>query len=642
MHRNYIRTYVYHLYTVLKMGIPRFTRFIEENFHGWQLKEIEGYLVIDGYSLCHDLYNSSGLDWAQGGQYPEYQEAIIHFLQTLMKSGIKPIVVFDGIDYKQEKTSTIVRRRKENIRYVHNRLSESKLFECHGGVLPVLASKVFKQAIAGLGIPLVVVDGEADVAIFQLANHYSCPVLAADSDYYMFNLKGGYIPTKNLNVNAFPITAKVFHIQAFTEQFKYPDLTLRVIIPAIVGNDFLCSLQSSKFNAHIKEVVSLDSSQCHSLLPVVHYAGRFKSLDEFFSRISSIEGLPCKKWLLSNCIKSREMYDSDITQSLDQLKASETTELRKKSGEAIPEWLIKQFRDDHLSSFVLECLVLGNCIPRIAVDDTKADSVHVISQRLRQYSYGLLGLESVTEYLRQGLELVGVRVAAIDSLNGQLLPSLEEVSRLSDGERKEMLYLMLGCDPSDLEKLPEEWRLVTASVIYWTVFSHVPRRLVKALLLCLLLCSSKSCDLSEIRRSFRIPHVFRHSPKWIGTVYAFSQWQCCFHASCSLSEVLMEPLRCISPAFLYDGRIAVYFSIYEHMNLPRSIDMTLYKCLFDTVAAHTEPRKLVSKPSAKHQKAETGSRAQKKTGGPKKPALMHTYAPSIQLKNRFACLEEDQ
>ena len=65
-------------------------------------------------------------------------------------------------------------------------------------------------------------------------------------------------------------------------------------------------------------------------------------------------------------------------QSLDQLKASETTELCKKSGEVIPEWLIKQFRDGHLSSFVLDGLVLERCIPRIVVDDTKADSVHVI------------------------------------------------------------------------------------------------------------------------------------------------------------------------------------------------------------------------------------------------------------------------
>ena len=42
----------------------------------------------------------------------------------------------------------------------------------------------------------------------------------------------------------------------------------------------------------------------------------------------------------------------------------------------------------------------------------------------------------MTEHLRQGLELVSERVVAIDSLNGPLLPSLEEVSRLSVGERK--------------------------------------------------------------------------------------------------------------------------------------------------------------------------------------------------------------
>ena len=64
----------------------------------------------------------------------------------------------------------------------------------------------------------------------------------------------------------------------------------------------------------------------------------------------------------------------------------------------------------------------------------------------------------MTDNLRQGLELYSwcesVHVAAVYSLNRQLLPSLEEVARLSDGERKEILYLMLGCDPSELDKLP--------------------------------------------------------------------------------------------------------------------------------------------------------------------------------------------
>ena len=245
------------------MSIPGLTRFIETHFIGWQVEEIKGYLVIDGCSLYHDLYN---FDWAQGGQYPEYREAVI---ESLINSGINSIVVFGGIDYKQEKNSIIFRHRRDNIRYVHKCLRKDQTI---GGVLLMLGSEVFKQALAELHVPLIVVDGEADGLIFQLANHYSCPVLAADSDYYMFNLKGGYIPTNNLNVNAFPITTK---ISAFVEQFKYHDVSLHLIIPVMVGNDFLSSFRVPEFDAHIKEVVSLDSSQCHSLLPVVHYAGRF-------------------------------------------------------------------------------------------------------------------------------------------------------------------------------------------------------------------------------------------------------------------------------------------------------------------------------------------------------------------------------
>ena len=64
-------------------------------------------------------------------------------------------------------------------------------------------------------------DGDADETIAKLANYYSCPVLAADSDYFIFNLQAGYIPIDTLDLDSKPMMATLYFINAFADQFHF-------------------------------------------------------------------------------------------------------------------------------------------------------------------------------------------------------------------------------------------------------------------------------------------------------------------------------------------------------------------------------------------------------------------------------------
>ena len=61
---------------------------------------------------------------------------------------------------------------------------------------PPLADLVFCHVLRKLGIHFIFVDGDADQNIAQIANSYvyQFPVIADDSDYFVFDLCAGYMP----------------------------------------------------------------------------------------------------------------------------------------------------------------------------------------------------------------------------------------------------------------------------------------------------------------------------------------------------------------------------------------------------------------------------------------------------------------
>ena len=594
------------------MGIRKLTSFIREHFTGWKEKELNGYLVIDGDALCFQLYYDETLDWRTGGEYLEQRDHAIEYFRALKSSKIYPIVVFDGIDYTRKKQDTISNRHKlsvedsrmKELMVPEHRLGgESASENTTGGSspsriknvsLPRFTKKVLAMILSELNIKYIVVDGEADDDMVRIANYYSCPVLSNDSDFYIYSLKYGFVHMDNFDWRAKPITANVYYLKDMLEQFKLSDGSLRFIIPAIFGNDFISAIEPAaprncEFLRHIKVVTfpRFRSRATHPTLSVVAYASHYDNLQDFVNRIVSIADEYLdeskKKMLRENCLKAKKMYDIQEENSLKDLH--DKTELRILGEREIPKWLLDQYRCLDISIKLISRIVLGGPKLSTVVKDPKIP--HFVSQSLRHVVYRIIG---VTE----SIHTLDLMPALPDSCDEPIL-NLDTVPTLETQRRKKVIYSHLHSRLDLIESLEEKWRLVTASVIFWNEMAKIPLPTLKALLLTFVTCSRASSMIVQLSEDIKMSPDFKHGPQWLEGLHSFAQWQCCYHDASSLNSVLQMPLEIYSPAFLYSGEFALklYFlslsadcGISPVLSKLPEESKALYHQLLSTVLSH--------------------------------------------------------
>ena len=295
------------------MGIQNLTSFVNSHFTGWRLTELKGRLVVDGHSLKHILNKQ---DWSHGGQFYQYGGAVRGFYRSLQRSGITPVVILDGID-RADKLKTIVKRKKQRIKFIHDSMTKRKRSREISGnsVCPSLAVEVYIQVLTDLNIEFAVVDGEADDVVVELASFYKCPVLSNDSDFFLCRIAGGYIPVERLYNNNNPIIAELYKYEDFCAQFQFQGESSRLIIPALVGNDKISPVLHGRtdYSSFIRQQIDSEKLVDHRLSLVVCYAASFDSLERFKSQIDSLDCLndDLKIKLKENCEKSRKIYNSD-------------------------------------------------------------------------------------------------------------------------------------------------------------------------------------------------------------------------------------------------------------------------------------------------------------------------------------------
>ena len=170
------------------------TTFIENYFTDkWLQYDPKGHLVIDGYSICYTLH--SGIDWIQGGQYWEYRQEVLEFFHALQASGILPVVVFDGIDYKQVKKEVIWKRRSESVKIIKSQLTPGDNTADGWSVIPLQIMQVFREVLEEKISHFILPMGrQLHPDTVAMAAHYKCPIISNDSDYFMFNFRSWIHP----------------------------------------------------------------------------------------------------------------------------------------------------------------------------------------------------------------------------------------------------------------------------------------------------------------------------------------------------------------------------------------------------------------------------------------------------------------
>ena len=590
------------------MGIPDLTDFIAAEYDRWENKTLctatNGKLIVDGNSLCWYLLHSYRIDCSHGGQYSQYKQAVQSFFRLLRLEGVTPIVVMDGVrvDYKVQKLETRLERKVGTITLTHRK-----------PILQTLSLEVFCSAVTELGLQLCVADGDGDKTVAKLANFYRCPVLADDSDYFIFNLKAGYIPLDMLDFESEPVSVKIYKIEMFAQKFGFAQTSLCYAIPAIFGNDFI--KPSSDYVKWICQQVHVGGSTTERYKAVCQDLSRFPSLEVFMEHKTPLGD----KVRMEECPKTKKLYSIGEPYNIEHLRNPAHTVLKHHSGAELPEWLVMAFRSGNIPSYVIEAAVCHNTILPIMIDDVNSSTSTGLSDHIRQCLYALLSCDNVTEYVRVQREIVPKSLPCVKEINGTWIPNLFEIQELSKVQKEEVLYAILGCHGESLNSFDDKlndfyapnryskWKLTAAVTMYWAknVGTSISHELIKALIACFLVCNSgyqdKECDTH---------HPYLYGQEWMNALHTFSQWQYAYHCTLAVNTVLMSPVTPLSPANLYDGKLALYLAS-DLTNIDRKVDrysreiplfdMKVYSFLTEAVLSQlpAPPRPAPRKPAKK-------------------------------------------
>ncbi|XP_039534824.1 protein asteroid homolog 1 isoform X1 [Pimephales promelas] len=386
------------------MGVHGLTSFVEGNrqfFTDMRLRDCR--LVIDGCSLYFRLYFNSGLDQARGGDYDMFAELVRQFFAALFECSVQPFVVIDGgMDQTDKKFKTLQERTQSKIREAHSLSKGSR-----GCVLPLLVCEVFKQVLGELGVPLVQCISEADFEIASLAKHWGCPVLTNDSDFYIFDLIGGYLPFSFFQWNNVSgkateryIPAQRYTVNRFCSHFNHMNKHLLPLFAVVTGNDYTPGKITEIFFSRVElERVPSGRKTGHSSGPRI--GGFLLWLSQFTSPVDALEevleilGGQQKGNLRSQLSAGMQDYQLPHNSGLAQYFSSPQPALPDAQGLPAalvyrPEWLLRMVASGKLSSFVLDVLVLQKVLLVVQVENSNLPSSHTTSLSIRKTIYSLL------------------------------------------------------------------------------------------------------------------------------------------------------------------------------------------------------------------------------------------------------------
>ncbi|KAK2830279.1 hypothetical protein Q5P01_018210 [Channa striata] len=408
------------------MGVQGLTTYVEGNRHFLQdVRFRDSRLVIDGCSLYFRLYFNHGLDQQHGGDYDAFLCLLDQFLSALAACNIQPYVVLDGgMDPSDKKFPTLRQRLQSKIKEADS-ISHGR----SGSVLPILTRNVFIQVLFQRGVPLVQCPAEADWEIACLARQWSCPVLTNDSDFYIFDLPGGYLPMRffqwtNVNgkANNRYISARCYTTNSLCRWFGGMNRELLPLCAVLAGNDYcapkdaetlLAMLDVSAFGVAGRSRSRAPTSRIEGILVwLSSFSSPAEALEEV-SRLMGEEGGKGKRGqkggLSSQLWAGMQEYKTNAQSSMAHwFSEGKVAPAGRTAG--LPECLSQAAAQGMLGPLVLDALVMRRVLLIPQVENSKLASSHCSARGIRQAVYGILlqrGQDNVTLGRGGGVQLRG-------------------------------------------------------------------------------------------------------------------------------------------------------------------------------------------------------------------------------------------
>lgn len=407
------------------MGVQGLKTYIESSdrdyLRSWAFRDKR--LIIDGCNLYYLLYFDCNLDQMHGGDYDAFEELITQFFENLAACDISPYVVLDGgADHTDKKFDTDMKRKQQKINEAYA-LSMGR----RGRVLPSLIKNVLRQLLHKLKVPVVQCLEEADWEIAALAKEWNCPVLSNDSDFYIFNLRGGVLPITHFEwkkvgvdkrTNKKIIQAKHFTLKKFCESFKM-NADLLPIFASILGNDYV-KLQNIKYP--IWEEYSVTSMENACIDGMLNWLSQFQGPEEAISALLKFTDNE-EKVIVQNALWKGIKEYKLISGSLAQFFDSKVLPQSALTGplQVLPKWTLRPLLEGRMGSSVIDVLVHQRVSLKPQVENFQLPCSSEISRPIRQVIYGLL--------LLGGKQTANKQVLAVKAVTGTSKRYVEEYGR---------------------------------------------------------------------------------------------------------------------------------------------------------------------------------------------------------------------
>ena len=513
-------------------------------------------VVIDGYGLQYYLY-SINLGALYGGEYKDFDDKCRDFFTDFRRCNVTPFVVFDGAcDMDDKKLREIVTRHKNRLRAVARVNTEGRLKP--GSEYPIFLDYVILKVLNDMDVPFAFCNFEADNEIAGLANVWNCPVIAKDSDFFIMDVKAGYLPldlfekkggrfvvrtmsmrdvnlAKGASKDVHYLTAKRYSLLDFCEEFKVKK-ELMSLFATLCGNDYIEQDRFSRFLTQIE----CDTSSTYASRPHRTIDSLLRWLSNQDNRDSALQTIfDCQKntAIQSTTLISLSMYIPSTESDLEGYFTDSISSPDGFRGTTLVHfpWFVERIRSGKISCHCLDVICTQRVFAPIHVENYQLPSANLASWQLRRILYGVLlrdpdrddvdgqhmhrnDASSPTDYQtekkfktyvevynrhdREGNSLVCHQVKPLyyDPDIGTI-PAFYDIESSDKDTRKALLLSMLKVEKSGISSIPHSFHLFVFTILYWLTHAEPKpdNKHLAALLLCWVcgVTKQKQDDLSN-------------------------------------------------------------------------------------------------------------------------------------------------
>ena len=371
-----------------------------------------------------------------------------------------------------------------------------------------------------------------------MANELDAPVMGKDSDFYIFNIKDGYIPfeefftSQNTRVKKFSFDGFVQYV----EQEFAMDSEMLPLLASLLGNDYISGGLLRKFHDWLK----LDTNS-KKVPYIASFLSQYQSISdacgaviELYQNDDSAEFAEA----LSLSIEEYQKTGSNLIHYFNS--GSLSCNVRTYNGHPLPQWVVKLYREGLIASEGLNCLCNRKIFLRPQSEDVSLPSTQICAEGLRRYDYKLaLNLANSTvsvtviEFDREGSTLAGKKV----NLTPKTEPQIHDIPKMSDAAKRSCLLSVLDSDLPFIHGLPIKHQLVASALRYWVIHSE----------------GLEPAHLAALLVHYVGEKRIIYYPVTIQAVHGFSQWQNVLYWVERLNALFSSPFSTPEVAKLYDG-----------------------------------------------------------------------------------------